>query len=124
MRDNHDDQLDPVLQAPWLSLRLAYGVVPIVAGLDKFTNILTDWTQYLGPLARLLPVSPGVFMRGVGVIEIVAGILVLSRFARLGAYVVSAWLVDIALNLLSSGHFLAWRCGISSWRSARSRSPD
>jgi hypothetical protein len=42
----------------------------------------------------------------VGVIENVAGVLVLSKMTRLGAYVVSAWLACIALNLISSGHFL------------------
>ena len=51
--------LDQRLTTPWWTLRLAYGLVPIVAGLDKFTNMLTDWTQYLSPaLARMLPLAP------------------------------------------------------------------
>ncbi|MGE3176647.1 MAG: DoxX family membrane protein [Vicinamibacterales bacterium] len=88
------------------TLRLTYGLVPIVAGLDKFTNLLTDWTQYLSPVMRdALPVSPHAFMMGVGVIEIAAGALVLSKLTRLGAYVVAAWLVAIALNLLTTGHY-------------------
>jgi hypothetical protein len=67
--------------------------------------LLTDWSQYLNPMvARVVPAFA--FMRIVGVIEIVAGVLVLSKQTRLGAYVVAAWLVGIALNLLSSGHFL------------------
>lgn len=94
------------LQKPWWALRLGYGVVPIVAGLDKFTNLLTDWTQYLSPLAReMLPVSAEAFMHTVGIIEIAAGMLVLSRFTRMGAYVVSAWLVAIAVNLLTTGRY-------------------
>ncbi len=99
--------LDPRLQNTWRSLKVFYGVVPIVAGLDKFTNLLTRWDQYLSPLAlRIVPVSPATFMHVVGVVEIVAGLVVLSRETRVGAYVVSAWLVGIALNLISSGHFL------------------
>lgn len=91
-------------QAYWM-LRLTFGLVPIVAGLDKFTNLLVDWTTYLSPLAvDLLPVSAATFMQLVGVVEIAAGALVLSRFTRVGAYVVSAWLVLIALNLLTTGH--------------------
>jgi uncharacterized membrane protein YphA (DoxX/SURF4 family) len=87
------------------ALRLTYGLVPIVAGLDKFTNLLTDWTQYLSPMMKgLLPVAPSTFMMIVGAIEIAAGALVLSKLTRLGAYVVTAWLVAIALNLLTSGH--------------------
>jgi len=93
------------LRQPYWVLKLAFGAVPIVAGFDKFTNLLTDWTQYLSPLvARVVPAFA--FMRVVGVIEIIAGALVLSNQTRLGAYVVALWLVGIALNLLSTGHFL------------------
>jgi uncharacterized membrane protein YphA (DoxX/SURF4 family) len=99
--------IDNRVNSSWWTLRIAYGVVPIVAGLDKFTNLLTDWTQYLSPLAtRVVPVSPATFMHIVGVIEIVAGILVLTKLTRFAAYLVSAWLVAIALNLVSTGHFL------------------
>ena len=88
----------------WL-LKLTYGLVPIVAGLDKFTNLLTDWRQYLSPaVANVIPAAT--FMHIVGVVEIVAGVLVLSRLTRVGAYVVSAWLFCIALNLVTTGHFL------------------
>jgi uncharacterized membrane protein YphA (DoxX/SURF4 family) len=98
--------LDEQLDKTWWALRLTYGAVPIIAGLDKFTNLLTDWTQYLSPIAvRVLPFSAQTFMLIVGVIEVAAGILVLSRFTRIGAYVVSAWLVAIALNLISTGHY-------------------
>jgi uncharacterized membrane protein YphA (DoxX/SURF4 family) len=98
--------IDNRVNSSWWTLRIAYGLVPIVAGLDKFANLLTDWTQYLSPLAtRVVPVSPATFMHIVGVIEIVAGILVLTKFTRFAAYVVSAWLVAIALNLVSTGHY-------------------
>jgi uncharacterized membrane protein YphA (DoxX/SURF4 family) len=97
---------DPHLNTPWWALRLTYGLVPIIAGLDKFTHFLTDWTQYLSPLAlRVVPVSATTFMYVVGVIEIIAGILVLSRLTRIGAYVVSAWLVAIVFNLLTTGRY-------------------
>ena len=76
-------------------------------GLDKFFNLLTDWTLYLNPLAtRLLPVTPQTFMHVVGIVEIAAGPIVLSRLTRLGAYVVALWLAVIALNLLVMGKFL------------------
>lgn len=94
-----------MLSQPYWALRVAFGVVPIVAGLDKYTNLLTNWEQYLSPLLSGF-VPAAVFMRVVGVVEIAAGALVLSKHTRLGAYVVAAWLVGIALNLLSSGRFL------------------
>lgn len=93
------------LSQPYWMLRIAFGAVPIVAGLDKFTNLLTNWEQYLNPVVSQL-IPAGIFMRAVGVIEIAAGILVLSKMTRMGAYVVAAWLVAIALNLLSMGRFL------------------
>jgi hypothetical protein len=87
-------------------LRITFGVVPIVAGLDKFTNLLTDWTQYLSPgLLHILPFSPHVFMMIVGVIEIIAGVIVLRKPA-IGGMIVSAWLTIIALTLLAGGKFL------------------
>jgi len=98
---------ESALDTPWWTLRLTYGLVPIVAGFDKFTNLLTDWTHYLSPLAtKVVPVSPTTFMHGVGIIEIIAGALVLNpKTTRFGAYLVTAWLVAIALNLVAKGAF-------------------
>ena len=93
------------LVAYW-ALRIALGVVPIVAGLDKFANLLADWTTYLSPLvARLSPVSPENFMRAAGVIEVVVGAAILLGHARVFAWIAAAWLAAIALQLLTSGHF-------------------
>ena len=87
------------------TLKLTYGIVPIVAGLDKFTNLLTNWSDYLGNSVRgMLPVDPLVFMKVVGIIEILAGIIVLIR-PLLGAYIVMAWLICIALQLIIGGHY-------------------
>jgi uncharacterized membrane protein YphA (DoxX/SURF4 family) len=87
-------------------LRLTFGIVPIVAGLDKFTNFLTDWEKYLHPgIAGILPFSPHTFMMIVGVVEMIAGIIVLARPA-IGGKIVAAWLTLIALTLIASGHYL------------------
>ena len=87
-------------------LKLTFGIVPIVAGLDKFTNLLTHWENYIHPgLAGILPFAPHTFMMIVGVIEIIAGIIVLAKPA-LGGYIVAAWLALIALTLLASGNYL------------------
>lgn len=87
-------------------LRYVYGAVPIVAGIDKFTNLLTDWTDYLnGFLKDMLPFDPGIFMIIIGLIEITAGILVLLA-PRLGGIVVMTWLSFLAFILLFNGsHF-------------------
>ena len=86
-------------------LKFTFGLVPIVAGFDKFTNLLTDWSQYLAPfLTNILPFSGDVFMYIVGIIEIAAGIIVLARPA-IGAWIVAAWLIAIAGNLLLSGNY-------------------
>lgn len=87
-------------------LKFTFGLVPIVAGLDKFTNLLTNWEQYINPnLGGILPFPPATFMMIVGVIEIIAGVIVLIKPA-IGGLIVSAWLTLIALTLLASGHFL------------------
>lgn len=87
-------------------LRATYTVVPIVAGLDKFANVLTTWADYLpATVADLLPVEPMVFMYVVGVIEIVAGLSLLTRYAEYGAYVIAAWLVLVAGTIAIGGFY-------------------
>jgi uncharacterized membrane protein YphA (DoxX/SURF4 family) len=86
--------------------RFALGLMAFLAGLDKFLNLLTNWEQYVSPLAqRILPLSPASLMHIVGVIEIIVGLAILTKATRLGAYVASAWLVCIAVALLTTGHF-------------------
>jgi hypothetical protein len=87
-------------------LHVAFIVAPIVAGIDKFTHLLVDWTQYLAPvIAARLPVAPPTFMQGVGVVEIIAGLVVALRPA-VGGYVVAVWLWGIIVNLLLiPGHY-------------------
>jgi hypothetical protein len=88
------------VQQAFRLLKYTFVIVPIVAGLDKFTNLLTDWTQYINPsIAGILPLSGAAFMMIVGIIEIVAGIIVLKK-TEIGGYIVAAWLTVIALTLL------------------------
>jgi len=99
-------ELDHRLNIAWWALRLGLGIMPIAAGIDKYFNKLTDWSMYLSPLAtKILPVSAATFMHIVGVVEIIAGIVVLSRWTKLGSYIVMAWLLAIAVNLLTTGMF-------------------
>lgn len=85
-------------------LRWTYGLVPLLAGLDKFVGLLADWESYIAPsIQSLLPVGPGTFMAVVGVIEIAVGVMVLTRWTRLGAYLAMGWLIVIALNLVIAG---------------------
>lgn len=94
------------LRISWWALRIALGVVPIVAGIDKYFNKLTDWGMYLSPLVtKIIPVSQPTFMHVVGVVEIIAGLIVLSRWTKVGSYIVMLWLIGIAINLLTTGMF-------------------
>jgi hypothetical protein len=87
-------------------LRITFVIVPVVAGIDKYTNVLTDWDKYLNPtLAGLLPFSAEVFMRIAGAIEVLAGIFVLLKPSE-GGLVVAAWLALIALTLIAGGNYL------------------
>ncbi|EAR01148.1 hypothetical protein [Maribacter sp. HTCC2170] len=87
-------------------LKYTYGLVPIIAGADKFTGLLTDWGKYVSNgLIEMLPFGTEAFMMIVGAIEIIAGVLVLLK-PRIGALVVMGWLVAIALTLLFSWSFI------------------
>ena len=94
------------LNISWWALRIGLGLAAFLAGLDKFFNVLTDWGMYLSPLAeRILPFSGETFMHLVGPVEMIVGIAILTRWTRIGAYVASAWLLSIAVNLLTTGGF-------------------
>jgi hypothetical protein len=97
---------DQRLNLSWWALRIGLGAGPVVTGIDKYFNKLTDWTMYLSPLAtKVVPVSAATFMHIVGVVEIIAGLVVLSRWTKLGSQIVALWLLGIAVNLLVTGMF-------------------
>jgi uncharacterized membrane protein YphA (DoxX/SURF4 family) len=96
---------DAVAQA-FLLLRIGFTVAPILFGLDKFANVLTDdWTRYLAPAFNdIIPGSAEDAMYMVGAIEIVAGIVVFVA-PRFGGLLVAAWLAGISVNLLIVGGY-------------------
>lgn len=94
------------LNVSWWALKIGLGLGPIITGIDKYFNKLTDWGMYLSPLAtKVVPISAPAFMHVVGAVEIIAGIVILSRWTRVGAYIVMLWLLGIAVNLLTTGMF-------------------
>lgn len=94
------------LNVSWWALRIALGVMPILAGLDKYFNRLAEWGMYLSPYAtKVVPVSTPTFMHIVGIVEIVAGLIVLSRWTKIGSYIVMVWLICISINLVTTGMF-------------------
>ena len=89
----------------FLLLRTVFTVAPILFGLDKFTNLLTDWTMYLAPVVTsAVPLPAQSIMYIVGVVEIAAGVAVALR-PRFGSALVAAWLLGIIINLLILGGF-------------------
>jgi len=84
-------------------LRFVIGGTAVAAGADKFFNLLTDWEQYLSPVARRrIPMEPENFMRLVGVIEMAVGGTILAGRSRVGGYIAGAWLLGIAANLIAN----------------------
>ena len=87
-------------------LRVAIGLMATLAGLDKFFNLLANWQSYVAPVAQqFLPISAATFMGIVGIIEFAVGITILAIRPSLGAFLASAWLILVAINLVLGGHF-------------------
>ena len=98
--------MDTRLNGTVSTLRIAIGLMATLAGLDKFFNLLTNWAAYIAPVAQqLLPFSTTTFMAIVGVIEFSVGVTILVIRPSLGAFVASAGLVLVAVNLVLGGHF-------------------
>jgi len=94
------------LNAAYWALRIAFGLGPLLAGLDKFTNFLVNWEKYLSPsIQRMLPVPAVTFMHIVGAIEIVVGLAILMGASRIFGYIAMLWLWGIAANLISMGTY-------------------
>jgi hypothetical protein len=98
--------MDDNLKTAWWSLKLALFLGPFLAGLDQFFHLLVNWDMYLSPMAqRILGGLSHPFMLAVGVVEMIVGLMIITRWTRLGAYIASIWLLLIAINLLTTGHY-------------------
>jgi hypothetical protein len=98
------DRHEPAYQA-YAILHWAFVIAPVVAGADKFTDLLTNWDKYLAPqMGYILGGATHTFMLVVGIVEILAGLLVALK-PKVGAYVVATWLAAIILNLLLAGRY-------------------
>jgi uncharacterized membrane protein len=87
-------------------LKWTFGLMPIITGIDKYTNILAQWHSYLAPqVAALIPFDPTIAMNISGVLEIALGMVILTKWTKVGAYVEALWLLGIAVNLAIFG---AW----------------
>ena len=98
-----------ITQSWWL-LKITYGLLFVIAGADKFFNLVTEWQQYASPyIFKVIPLSLQQFMFGVAIIEIVIGLIILAGtslvLTRLGAYLAMIWLLIIVVNLLSMGTY-------------------
>ena len=99
-------KLDLQLDGARRLLRVGFGLTAIVAGADKFLNVLTDWTMYLSPVAEALsPVSAQASMHIAGIVEVLVGVALLTPLVQPASYVLAGWLGAIALNLLLTGHY-------------------
>ena len=94
---------NPTYQA-FQFLHWAFVIAPILAGADKFFHYLANWNQYLAPQVTQY-IDGTLFMKGVGVVEVIAGLLVAFK-PRIGGYVVMVWLWGIIANLLMVGGYL------------------
>jgi hypothetical protein len=98
--------MDRRLASTWWALKIALGAATVLAGLDKFFNVLAHWTDYLNPMVlEFVPVSPETFMQSLGIVEMIIGLTILTRWTRLGAYLAACWLVVMAANLVSIQKF-------------------
>ena len=90
----------------WWSLRIAFFIGPFLAGLDKFFHLLTNWDQYLSPVAqRMLGSHSHQFTLAAGGLEMIIALLVMTRWTKLGAYLASLWLFVMAINLVMTRQY-------------------
>jgi hypothetical protein len=95
------------LNNTWLMLKISYGLLFLAAGADKFFHLLVNWNQYVNPgILHALRVDYLTLMLFVAAIEVILGILTLTKFTRIGAYGIAIWFFIIVINLVTMGLFL------------------
>lgn len=89
----------------WNTLRFSYGAVLLLAGLDKIfaTNVIAAWSSYISPQVMNVLPSVGAFLFSMGVVEVAVGLMLLTKFQRVAAYLSIAWLLLISINLILLG---------------------
>ena len=87
-------------------LVIFFSITLIVAGLDKFFNILDNWVKFLNPNLLPFPISPILFMKLVGTFEVLLGLFLFTRWRKQASYMVAIWFVLISINLLSLNMYL------------------
>jgi len=104
MIDHTTQQQMHKLTTTWIMLKLSYGLMPIVFGAAKIFNLLTNWQGYINPtVLRITALSPVHLIYIVGTIEITIGLIVLSKFTRIGAYLIASWII-VAGTFFAMGH--------------------
>ena len=97
-----EDRVRAAAQQAYVLLRIGFTVAPVLFGLDKFFNWTVHWPDYLAPwINDIVPGSAQDFMYFVGVVEIVAGLVVLVA-PVIGGFLVAGWLAGIIVNLLTA----------------------
>lgn len=92
-----------VMHAWWL-LKMVYGGLFVVAGADKFFNVITPWSKYVSPMVfQHVTIDPAMLIHGVGILEVLIGLMILTCATRLGAHLAALWLLVVAANLLTMG---------------------
>jgi uncharacterized membrane protein YphA (DoxX/SURF4 family) len=90
----------------WWALRIAFFIGLVLSGLDKFFHLLANWDQYLSPTAqRMMGSHSHQFTLVAGAVEVILGLLVITGWTKLGAYLASAWLLLMAINLVMTGQY-------------------
>ncbi len=94
-----------------LILVIFFSVTLIVAGLDKFFHILdSNWVVYLNPKLLPFPIPPALFMKLVGIFEVLLGLSLFTQWRKTTSYIVVIWFILISINLLSINlYFIAFK---------------
>src|SRR5258708_37019002 len=88
----------------WWALRIAFFLGLVLSGLDKFFHLLTNWDQYLSPMAQRMLGSHGhQFTLVAGAVEIILGLLVITSCTKLWPYLSTAGRLLVAINLALTG---------------------
>lgn len=90
----------------WWTLKIALGLVLVLEGVDKFFNLLANWTDFVNPaVVAAVPVPAEQLVMGIGILEVLVGIALLTRWTRFGGYVAALLLSAIAVGVITMGKF-------------------
>ena len=88
----------------WLALKFTYGLLFTLSGTVLILSIYWPWIYTKMTPAAVIPHTS--LMMGIGIVEVLIGLILFSPYTKLGAILAAIWLSIIIINQIWMANYL------------------